>query len=72
MGHFAIDLWGLARYIVRFKNIWLGDLTKLNESETYKTNTGYPKETPDYMSIWLYIIADNTLHLLWNYFILSR
>ncbi len=72
MGHFAIDLWGLAKYLIRFKNIWLGDLTKLNDKEQYSTNTGYPKETSDYISFWLYIITDNTLHLVWNYLILSR
>ena len=72
IGHFIIDRFGLARYTVKLKNIWLGDLTKLNESETYNTNTGYPKETPDYMSIWLYIITDNTLHLIWNYNIVAR
>jgi hypothetical protein len=29
--------------------------------------TGYPKETPLWLSTWLLIIADNTLHLAINY-----
>lgn len=33
--------------------------------------TGYPKETPAWMSVWLLIIADNALHLLCNGFALT-
>lgn len=29
--------------------------------------TGYPPGRPDWMSVWLLIIADNTLHLAINY-----
>ncbi len=29
--------------------------------------TGYPAEIPTWMSVWLLIIADNTLHLTINY-----
>ena len=29
--------------------------------------TGYPSEAPVWLSVWLTIIADNTLHLLINY-----
>ena len=28
--------------------------------------TGYPAQVPDYLAVWLLIIADNTLHLLIN------
>jgi Protein of unknown function (DUF3307) len=34
------------------------------------TNTGYPPGRPDWMAVWLLIIADNTLHLTVNYFAL--
>lgn len=29
--------------------------------------TGYPPNMPDWLAVWLTIIADNTLHLLCNY-----
>jgi len=29
--------------------------------------TGYPSETPVWLSVWLMIIADNTMHLTINY-----
>lgn len=33
--------------------------------------TGYPSETPPFLSVWLLIIADNTLHLLINHLSLN-
>lgn len=33
--------------------------------------TGYPKETPVWLSTWLLIIADNSLHLAINYLVLK-
>lgn len=61
--HFLIDWLGLARYVVFAKN-WLTSphLTWINCEDT-----GYPYETPVWLSFWLLIIADNTLHLLCNY-----
>lgn len=35
------------------------------------TGTGYHKDRPPWMSVWLLIIADNTLHLLCNAFALA-
>lgn len=54
--HFLIDRFRLASYVVWFKNgpwhPW--------------TPTGYPADTPAWLSVWLLIIADNTLHILIN------
>jgi hypothetical protein len=30
------------------------------------SKTGYPPEKPDWMAVWLLIIADNTMHLICN------
>jgi hypothetical protein len=30
------------------------------------TATGYPEEVPEWLSIWLLIIADNTIHIIIN------
>ena len=62
--HFFIDRFRLAVWVVKVKNYIFGDFT------WYKTNTGYPENTPEFLSVWLLIIADNTLHLLLNYLII--
>jgi len=47
--------------------------TKLKDKYTWENckGNGYPSETPIWLSTWLLIIADNTLHLTINYFALK-
>lgn len=52
--HVFIDRYRLAMYISRLKN-W------------HFESNGYPEGTPDWLSTWLVIILDNTLHLITNY-----
>lgn len=60
--HFVLDRWRLARYVVWLKNWpWPGRLPWEQCKET-----GYPPDTPKWMSAWLLIIVDNTLHVLIN------
>jgi len=55
--HFLIDRFRLARYVVWFKNgQWSSPITA----------TGYSDDKPAFLSVWLLIIADNTLHILCN------
>jgi hypothetical protein len=54
--HFVIDRFRLARYVVWLKN---GPWHPL-------TSTGYPDEVPAWLSVWLLIIADNTIHIIIN------
>lgn len=54
--HFVIDRWRLARFVVWLKNGARGPVTA----------TGYPEDVPPWLSVWLLIIADNTLHILCN------
>lgn len=54
--HFVIDRWRLARIVVWAKNGCRGPIT----------GTGYPDDVPAWLSVWLLIIADNTLHILIN------
>lgn len=56
--HFLIDRFRLARWIVWIKN---GESIFENP-----TDTGYPLDMPPWLSTWLFIIADNTLHLICN------
>lgn len=63
LSHAIIDRYRLARYVIFIKN-WVND-TSLVWKECNKT--GYPNNMPAYISVWLMIIADNTMHLLVNY-----
>ena len=56
VSHFFIDRLRLARIVVWFKNgPWLP-----------MTATGYQTEVPIWLSVWLLIIADNTIHIVCN------
>jgi hypothetical protein len=59
--HFIIDRWRLARYVVWAKN-WLGP----NKPWSECVATGYPADRPAWLTVWLLIIADNTLHVICN------
>ena len=61
--HCLIDRFRLAVYLVQLKNYLLGTFDK----SIFSTSNGYPESTPIWLSTWLVIIADNTLHLVINY-----
>lgn len=61
--HLLIDHYRIARLVVFAKN-WLGDRTlKWEDCRA----TGYHKEKPIWLAVWLLIIVDNCLHLGVNY-----
>jgi hypothetical protein len=76
--HFVIDRWRLARYLVWAKNflapMWFervpagGEVhwCSYNEGWSECSSTGYHKDRPPWMAVWLYIIADNVLHVICN------
>ena len=59
--HIVIDRFRLARHVV-----WLKNLAAPRRHQSPHTATGYPESTPAWLSVWLLIVADNTLHLLIN------
>lgn len=59
--HFVIDRWRLARYVVWAKN-HLGPTAPWSECRA----TGYPPDKPEWLAVWLLIIADNVMHVLCN------
>jgi Protein of unknown function (DUF3307) len=61
--HFVIDRWRLARYVC-WAGGWFGPPPHRAWSECRAT--GFPPEREPWMSAWLLIIADNTLHVLIN------
>lgn len=63
--HFIIDRWRLARYICWGKN-WLAPASDRPPPWRECLATGYDPSRPAWLSVWLLILADNTLHLLCN------
>lgn len=59
--HIVIDHWRLARHVVWFKNQLAPRVFRPPH-----TATGMGVGKPDWMAVWLLIIADNVLHMLIN------
>jgi hypothetical protein len=65
--HFLIDRYRLARYVVWLKNgYWRNEGEYIYGNFDVASATGYRDEVPAWLSVWLLIIADNTLHLISN------
>lgn len=54
ISHFFIDKFRLARYIIMLKNFTFN-------------KTGFPEETPEYLSTGILLVIDNLLHITINY-----
>lgn len=67
--HFLIDRFRLARYICFVKNMLSPKEYRYKWSEA--KGTGYKDSSPAWLSVWLLIIADNTMHILINGLALS-
>lgn len=63
LSHAIIDRYRLAKYVIFGRN-WLHDRSL--KWEDCKA-TGFHKDKPIWMTTWLMIITDNTLHLTINY-----
>ena len=61
--HALIDHYRLARFVIYAKN-WT---TQPSLKWADCIATGYHKDTPPWLAVWLLIIADNTMHLAINY-----
>lgn len=61
--HLLIDRFRLARYVVFAKNFLGCPWPEWGDCKA----TGYPSDRPAWLTVWLVIAADNTLHLLINY-----
>lgn len=63
--HVVIDHYRLAKHFIWAKNL-LSPGRQPSWSEA-KQNAGFPKEVPVWMSTWLMVITDNTIHVLINF-----
>ena len=70
LSHFLIDRFRITKYICKYKNYIAPPSTWIPLEEINK-NTGYPNSLPIYISFWLLILADNTLHLLTNFLLIK-
>lgn len=61
--HALIDRYRLARFVVFAKN-WT---TQPSLQWADCSATGYHKDTPPWLAVWMLIIADNAMHLMINY-----
>ncbi len=65
--HFLIDRYRLARYVVAFKNLFFTTPAEYERmSSEIDMATGFPKDCPSWLAVWLLIIVDNTCHILIN------
>lgn len=62
--HLLIDHYRLARFVVFANNRMLGN-SRAPWPEC--SGTGYHKDSPPWLAVWLLIIVDNTLHLTINH-----
>ena len=62
--HAVIDRFRLAKYVAYAKEF----LAPTSEWKTWAdcSGTGYHKDTPQFLAVWLMIIVDNTMHLTIN------
>jgi hypothetical protein len=62
--HFVIDRWRLARFLVWAKNLPAPAAYRYSWADC--SSTGYHKDRPPWLAVWLLIVADNVLHVLCN------
>lgn len=68
--HYIIDRYRLAKQLVWFKN-QIGVPAK-HRYKFKDSVAGYSKETPIWLSTWLLIAADNTVHMAINHYAIER
>ena len=61
ISHFFIDRFRLARYVIFAKNWLTGDFKWEDCKET-----GFHKDRPQWLAVWLLIIVDNIMHVICN------
>jgi hypothetical protein len=59
----------ITHYVIDRYNVVTWFLSKRNGVDM--SNYGFSSNRPEYISVWLNIITDNTFHLMCNYLILS-
>ena len=63
ISHAVIDKLRLARYVIFCKNLATDPSLKWGDCKA----TGFHHSRPEWLTVWLMIITDNTMHLAINY-----
>jgi hypothetical protein len=63
--HFVIDHWKIPQMLVWTKN-WLLAPAKDRKTWAACSFTGYSPDRPVWLTVWLLIVCDNTIHLVIN------
>jgi hypothetical protein len=63
--HAVIDRYRLAKYLIWFKNQLVPYDARYSWANANQA-TGFPERVPNWMSVWLLIIVDNTVHIVIN------
>jgi hypothetical protein len=69
--HYVLDRYRLAKQVSWAKN-QLAPAESRYSWEEGKANAGYPESVPPWLSTWLMIISDNTIHMTINYLALEK
>lgn len=70
--HYVLDRYRLAKQVSWAKNqIGVPEAHRYSWEEG-KANAGYPKDTPPWLSTWLMIVTDNTIHMTINHLAIRR
>jgi hypothetical protein len=66
--HFVIDRFRLARYVIALKNLTTCGFSKNPEAFSLSKvdSFGFPEGTPPHVGFLIFIIVDNTMHILCN------
>ncbi len=64
--HIILDHYRLAKQVVWVKNLFSPKAYRYSWAEA-KENNGFPARTPKYISHWIMVIVDNTMHLCINF-----
>ena len=68
LSHFLVDKFSLARYITKFINWnWERDYGVDN----YSHDLGFDETRPPYITVWIHIIRDNSIHIFGNWLIIN-
>ena len=70
--HYVLDRYRLAKQLSWAKNNLAVPRDMRYTWKEAKANAGYPKEVPEWLSTWLMIITDNTVHMTINHLALRR
>ena len=70
--HYILDRYRLAKQVAWFKNQVAVPAASRYTWDEGKKNAGYPEDVPPWLSTWLMILTDNSIHMLINYMAIKK